>query len=351
MAVNIEDAGFEIRDMIAWVYGQGFPKSLDVSKAIDSAGGASPAEQARVLKAKRTSAGMTREVLADAVGCTTSSVRDWEEGRARAVGATVEHIIPSRAYRSRLADILGYTKDERKIAGVSVDRRGDGTVYGVGHAGVLREGGNTDAAKQWQGWGTALKPALEPITMARKPLDGCTVAENVLRHGTGAINIDGARVEAPEGITNGGNYTIKHAENANGEWGMKAQGRATPHNLGRFPANFIHDGSEEVTGLFPGEDGKNAARFFYCAKASASERGKNNGHPTVKPLALVRYLCRLITPPNGTILDPFAGSGTMGVAAEAEGFNSILIEKEQRWLEVARNRIAQVAPLYSEVTT
>jgi site-specific DNA-methyltransferase (adenine-specific) len=231
----------------------------------------------------------------------------------------------------------GYGHDGVSCAGV------DRTVYVTAPA--------TDAAKQWHGWGTALKPALEPITMARKPLDGCTVAENVLRHGTGAINIDGARVEAPEGITNGGNYTIKHAENANGEWGMKAQGRATPHNLGRFPANFIHDGSEEVTGLFPGEDGKNAARFFYCAKASASERGKNNGHPTIKPLALVRYLCRLITPPNGTILDPFAGSGTMGVAAEAEGFNSVLIEKEQRWLEVARNRIAQVAPLYSEVTT
>jgi site-specific DNA-methyltransferase (adenine-specific) len=219
MAVQIEDAGFEIRDMIAWVYGSGFPKSRNLD--------------------------------------------------------------------------------------------GD-----------------------WQGWGTALKPALEPITVARKPLTG-TVATNVLEHSTGAINVDGCRV---------GDRT------------------------GRWPANLIHDGSDEVVGLFPqakgatsnsspstnvgftrgakgldkrsgyADDGS-AARFFYCAKASKADRGDGNSHPTVKPTELMRYLCRLVTPPGGVVLDPFMGSGSTGKAAVLEGFRFIGIEREAEYLEIARGRI------------
>jgi site-specific DNA-methyltransferase (adenine-specific) len=186
----------------------------------------------------------------------------------------------------------------------------------------------------WQGWGTALKPALEPITVARKPLTG-TVAANVLEHGTGAINVDGCRVTG---------------------------------SSGRWPANLIHDGSDEVVGLFPvtgparasmrgdragvntdfsgpdglrGHDdaGGSAARFFYCAKASKADRGEGNGHPTVKPTELMRYLCRLVTPPGGVVLDPFMGSGSTGKAAVLEGFRFIGIEREAEYLEIARGRI------------
>src|SRR5690606_6697125 len=136
LAVAVEDAGFEIRDSIAWLYGSGFPKSLDVSKAIDKAGGASPEVQSRTLRTARVRAGMSRESVAEAVGCTPSSVRDWEEGRARAKGRPVEFITPSPAYRDALASLLGYTADERRIVGARSDRREDGTVIGLGHSGV-----------------------------------------------------------------------------------------------------------------------------------------------------------------------------------------------------------------------
>ena len=268
MAVRIEDAGFEIRDMIAWVYGSGFPKSLDVSKAIDKA------------------AGVEREVL----GETRKGAQTNSTGR-----------------------------------------------YGAWGDGITPTAPATDAAKQWDGWGTALKPALEPITVARKPLIG-TVAENVLQHGTGAINVDGGRVEG-----------------------------------GRWPANFIHDGSEEAIDLL-----KDSARFFYCAKASKRDRdegcegmeqksaaecvdrvegsagmnspragagrtsGSHNHHPTVKPTDLMRYLCRLVTPPDGTVLDPFMGSGSTGKAAVLEGFRFIGIEREEEYCEIAERRIEAV---------
>lgn len=215
MAVRIEDAGFEIRDMIAWVYGSGFPKSHNL-------------------------------------------------------------------------------KDE------------------------------------WQGWGTALKPALEPITVARKPLIG-TVAANVLEHGTGALNIDGCRVGVDGGTTKGS----KPQGEGNGIYGAGLHGNCEINQLdaGRWPANLIHDGSDEVVSL-AGEQ----ARFFYCAKASKKDRGENN-HPTVKPTDLMRYLCRLVTPPNGIVLDPFMGSGSTGKAARLEGLNFIGIEREAEYVEIAKARI------------
>jgi DNA modification methylase len=223
----------------------------------------------------------------------------------------------------------------------------------------------TEAAKQWQGWGTALKPALEPITVARKPLIG-TVAENVLQHGTGAINVDGCRVGTEEIID------FKRKENAITASGWKDVNRNPykQHSQGRWPANFIHDGSEEVTDLLG-----SAARFFYCAKASKRDRdegcegmegksaaecvdrvegsagmnspragagrtsGSRNSHPTIKPTDLMRYLCRLVTPPDGTVLDPFMGSGSTGKAAVLEGFRFIGIEREEEYCEIAKARI------------
>jgi site-specific DNA-methyltransferase (adenine-specific) len=320
MAVRIEDAGFEIRDMIAWVYGSGFPKSLDVSKAIDKAAGAE------------------REVIRTQMTAHSTA------------GKGLSNELDERPWMTKARE-LGYHE----------------------HAGNIPA---TPEAKQWQGWGTALKPALEPITVARKPLIG-TVAENVLQHGTGAINVDGGRV---------------------GE---------------RWPANFIHDGSEEVVALFPdtksgggdkhgrkastfcastdweaykgtsnGGDSGSAARFFYCAKASKADRdagcdklqersagecvdrvegsagmespragagrtsGSRNHHPTVKPTDLMRYLCRLVTPPSGIVLDPFMGSGSTGKAAMLEGFAFVGIEREAEYVEIAKARIEAVKNLF-----
>ena len=235
----------------------------------------------------------------------------------------------------------------------------------------------SSSAKQWSGWGTALKPSWEPIILCRKPLEG-TVAENVQKWGVGGINIDGGRVsttlEETTKLNNGqqSNRTLRAGEVAKG-FGMKPEGlKDTEQNpLGRFPANIIHDGSEEVLEPFPDSKGQcgdlragipkqayncygdygqttemrkrndsgSAARFFYCAKASKSERGADNKHPTVKPLALMRYLCKLITPQKGIVLDPFMGSGSTGVAAYQEGFNFTGFELEKDSFETADLRI------------
>ena len=327
MAVRIEDAGFEIRDMIAWVYGSGFPKSLDVSKAIDKAERGSLVRQKLLHFA--SARGIDGKWLESHGVASASSFIDW----------TVGGHIPSDNNWSLVKDALEVTPDEEQAFEREVVGKHKTDMGGLGGERLGQAGGNitapaTDAAKQWQGWGTALKPALEPITVARKPLVG-TVAENVLQYGTGAINVDGARVE--------GN---------------------------RWPANFIHDGSEEVVGLFPQSNGGafpkksnvptgrhyeggwgavnngsrtemgegSAARFFYCAKASKADRGENH-HPTVKPTDLMRYLCRLVTPPNGIVLDPFNGSGSTGCAAVLEGFQYIGIEREAEYIAISEKRI------------
>lgn len=386
VALGIRIAGFEIRDMLGWCYGSGFPKSLDISKAIDRAGGIPPHEQSAMLFQKRMAAGLTREQVAKQIGCTPSSVRDWEEGRARSTGAAVEFIIPSERYRKKLADLLGYSVDERQVVGTVSDRRGDGTGYGLGHSGTLRSGGNTVFAHQWQGFGTALKPAIEPITLARKPLDG-TVAETVLKWGTGGLNVDGCRV-ATEGEPLGvGNNNTSLGSASGGIYGKAGGFVFTPSNAGRFPANLVHDGSDEVAAMFPDskqsrDDSGSAARFFqscpvdtgdfdpifYCAKASKKDRnhgcdeppdqewrGENtenpnrdrsfhsikNNHPTVKPNSLMRWLCRLVTPPGGVILDPYMGSGSTGKAAIQEGFRFVGIELLPEHFPIAQARIAR----------
>jgi len=329
MAVRIEDAGFEIRDMIAWVYGSGFPKSLDVSKAIDKA------------------AGMERDVVGYSAGFGKGSTFSSEYQTAQ-------------GYRP------AYTEKAGQPAPITAPA--------------------TEAAKQWDGWGTALKPALEPITVARKPFPG-TVAENVLEHGTGAMNIDGCRVaptgEALRGGAKDGSSASKVHEGWDRPWKHDAEhclqakqrseeNQQKAEQLGRWPANLIHDGSDEVTGLFPetapakagqrgagkaetgcygayggesterGHDdaGGSAARFFYCAKASADERRRSK-HPTVKPVALMRYLVRLVTPPGGLVLDPFGGSGTTAEAARLEHCRFLLLELSPEYCADAEERLRQ----------
>jgi len=193
--------------------------------------------------------------------------------------------------------------------------------------------------KEYEGWSSNLKPALEPITVARKPLSG-TVAENVLQYGTGAINVDGCRVESPDIAgrvwTRGGNQ--KGASLTTNTTGEHQYVEANPD--GRFPANLIHDGSDEVTGLFPEDGDASASRFFYCAKADQSER-RNSKHPTVKPVALMRYLVRLVCPAGGLVLDPFAGSGTTIEAARLEHCRAIGIEREVEYCADILERLRQ----------
>ena len=311
MAVNIEDAGFEIRDMIAWVYGSGFPKSHNIGKAVDKL------------------EGNEREDL----GLDPAQV-----GRKQNVG--------------QVAGMEGkYGKGE--------DRR----VY------------LTKGTSEYEGWGTALKPALEPITMARKPFKG-TVANNVLKNGVGGINIDGCRV----GVSDNDRKDIKGSTRGQvkgkgyvGNFGFNCNKEEVAyHKQGRFPANFIHDGSDEVKDVFPKKgrstkasnggkkqyggaifgstkgiyehniiykDEGNASRFFYCAKASKKDREENNSHPTVKPTDLMRYLVRLVTPKNGIVLDCFMGSGSTGKACALEGFEFVGIDLDKDYCEIAKARI------------
>jgi len=334
LTCQIEDAGFEIRDQLLWVFGSGFPKSLDVSKAIDAAAGA------------------VREVVGVA-----GKGSPRQEGWGLAQG---------------------------------------GEYYATAPA--------TEAARQWSGWGTALKPAYEPIVLARKPLDG-TVAQTVQRWGTGALNIDGCRVgttkdvpASPRGIHKSGSMS--------GALGTPPEGSSGfDPNVGRWPANLILDeaagamldaqtgprrsagdypsdaerGSDNATS-FGGRPGKpysdagGASRFFYCPKASRSEREagldhlpprvvdqsraedtpgrenpragagrgseRRNHHATVKPIELMRWLVRLVTPPGGIVLEPFAGSGTTPAACALEGVDCIAMELEAEYVEIARARVA-----------
>ncbi len=366
MACAIEDAGFEIRDMIEWMYGSGFPKSLDVSKAIDRA------------------AGVDRE-------------DKFEGSFERHAGPTGNKRCPKCGKWL----ISGNPCQCPRPQDIAV----------------------TPKAKQWSGYGTALKPSHEPICMAHKPIEG-TVAENVLKWGTGGLNIDECRVEGNkgDGVWGTSNATINTDRKFNSSPDMQTY-RSQQHPLGRFPANLIHDGSDEVVALFPQSEGQqgdvkgsepshtgdenthcygeygripaekrgdtgSAARFFYCAKASKSERDagiegiesemghnrfdtcatcggyilqnpdrpsachcehpvrvhnsvRGNTHPTVKPLSLMVWLITLASPPNSVILDPFMGSGTTLIAARKLGRKCIGIEIEEKYCEIAVKRLSQ----------
>jgi DNA modification methylase len=331
MAVRIEDAGFEIRDMIAWIYGSGFPKSLNIGKAVD-----------KIQGNERIKTGEIKHHAQKGVAVA-------EERGAIGGGA------------------FGQAKDEELTKGTS----------------------------EWEGWGTSLKPALEPITVARKPLEkGLNIAQNCLKWGVGGINIDESRVGTEDTRQKTGG-----AIEGSG-WGTKG-GAIAGSELGRFPANLIHDGSDEVVGLFPqtgkssggrignkgsalnmmgnnyeagnpgfGDSGS-AARFFYCAKASKSERNrgldefeptrhadrnidngvggdnprnrtntpKKNFHPTVKPIALMEYLVKLVSKEGHTVLDPFMGSGSTGIACKKLNRNFIGIELDADYCKIAEARI------------
>lgn len=424
MACAIEDAGFEMRDMIAWVYSTGFPKSLDVSKAIDKRGGNAhlTAEIGAAIKAARVARGISIKE-ADARYCGGSTLWTWYEGRPAGQQLPTSDVMKLIALDwpelEQYAEAI--VEAEREV--VAQQR---GTMLSVAPGQNNDRSATmldittpvTDAARQWSGWGTALKPAHEPICMARKPLVG-TVAANVLQHGTGALNIDGCRVEGSPEPTR-----FDPAKHGHEGWRMNATGAECAENaspLGRWPANLIHDGSAEVVALFPQSsvtgkrtesskaatveattwltnnhesteytDSGSAARFFkqceydaedieaatlfYCAKASRRDRNeglligstpavaanatmsdvehadwsKRNGnfHPTVKPTDLCRWLLRLVTPPGGTSLDIFCGSGSFGKAAMLKGFSWIGMDLDSDengdplgYLDITRARV------------
>jgi site-specific DNA-methyltransferase (adenine-specific) len=319
LACAIEDAGFEVRDSIAWMYGSGFPKSLDVSKAIDKAAGAE------------------REVVGSKIGLPGYS------------------LAPSKGTGDLRFGGFGGDGDPEREAQITAPA--------------------TDAAREWSGWGTALKPAHEPIVVARKPLVG-TVAANVLEHGTGALNIDACRIQhdakSAAWVEKWSGHEGHPEQPGWGSIGQKFGGSPA----GRWPANVVLDEDQAAeldrqsgvlhsqnpatraskskrigaTGMGTGAsieyaDRGGASRFFYVAKAPARERPKVDGtaHPTVKPLTLMRWLCRLVTPPDGVILEPFAGSGTTVEAALLEGFRVVAIEREADYLPLIQARLDRIA--------
>jgi len=242
MAVAIEDAGFEIRDQMMWLYGSGFPKSHNIGKNVDKTLGN--------------------------VGKVVGEKKLWG------------------------ANASGGRGNQNK------------NDYQPTEIGAVKYEEIREVCNEWEGWGTALKPAHEPIAVGRKPISESTVAKNVLKHRTGAINIDASRIESVEGVE------------------------------GRFPSNIMHDGLQQ-----------DWSRFFYCPKVSKKERGENNKHPTVKPQELMKYLVRLVTPKGGTVLDPFMGSGSTCMAAKDLGFDFIGIEKSEEYFKICQERIDETNPL------
>jgi site-specific DNA-methyltransferase (adenine-specific) len=306
LVVAIEDAGFEIRDQIQWLYGQGFPKSMDISKAIDK------------------EAGLEREVLGKRT-----------DGRY------------GSSFNSHNSTFNEERPNTAKIGEITVPA--------------------TPEAKLWQGWGTALKPANEPICLARKPLSEKTIAKNVLKWGTGGINIDETRIGTE--IIPQYQRDFSEAHNNNLASGTKQPvSGVTNYTVGRFPSNIILDedaalllddqsgfsiskvggtsGKSRVHNLGLGvvergghNDSGGASRFFYVAKASKADRGEGNTHPTVKPIKLMEYLVKLITPKGGIVLDPFMGSGSTGVAASNLGFSFCGIDSNEDYVAIASKRI------------
>jgi DNA modification methylase len=374
-------AGFEIRDCIQWIYGSGFPKSLDVSKAIDSRGAQSVSWFGPWLRQWRADNNISQKEIAalfpSKSGGLTGCVANWELGLNLPTPEQFNTIC-----RKYLLPFNSLEEAERVIVGAvsgSLLAVAPGQQNDRSKTEIQITAPATDQAKTWNGYGTALKPAHEPICVARKPLDG-TVAENVLKHQCGAINLDGCRI----GNESAG-WSGRASKGFSG--GLDSSEEGGRPKDGRFPANVIID--EEAAGVLdqqsgmlrtggmadnivrgnrsgyagtmPGQTGKGhqadfggASRFFYCAKASNSDRdygippGEKNGHPTVKPINLMRYLVRLVKTPfeSYTIADFFMGSGTTGVATMLEGVNFIGCDDDADSFEIAKHRIEHAKQEY-----
>ena len=354
IACAIEDAGFEIRDTIMWLYGSGFPKSMDISKQIDKRGGKSTSWFGEYLKNVLKERNMTQSDLSKHFlsknGGITGCVHNWVEGKNMPTVKQFNKIceildLPFEKMKEAEREVIGkkeYT-DNKNIMSVS-NYNGERI-----HLDITIP--STDLAKQWDGWGTNLKPSFEPIIVARKPLNDSLV-NNIIENGVGGINIDECRVELNgDKNTRGGCKTrednISHLKfRAN-------QVNKEDNSKGRFPSNTIltYDDSDfdEVCGGL-GDEGS-ASRYFYCAKTSKRDRNEGlssnnkNIHPTVKPTSLMQYLIRLVTPKGGTVLDPFNGSGSTGKACMYENadrnanYKYIGVELTEEYLPISKARI------------
>ncbi len=375
MACGIEDAGFEIRDCIMWLYGSGFPKSLNIGKQIDKK------MKGDLVRKKiiyfRENRNLTIKQLAEKIDLpdANKSLWDWEKDGHN----------PSEKSWKKIKEVLEVTNKEeiefeRKVIGNYKqtivgfnDRKGKG-----GKVDITAPA--TPEAKEWEGWGTALKPAYEPIVVARKPISEGTVAQNVLKHGTGGINIDACRIGIQEGDKTGFRpncYDENYSEDSNVNFGVN-KNISQQNQLGRFPANIILDEEaakmldEQSGNLKSGDncirqeegfffehgglgkkgdiqttygDSGGASRFFYCAKTSQSERNKGvnnkNIHPTVKPVKLMEYLIKLVSKEDALILDPFMGSGTTAIACHKLRRRFIGFEKKEEYYKIAMARVKE----------
>lgn len=425
VTVNIEDAGFEIRDTIMWLYSQGFPKSHNLRKVFCSCNEKTKQNTEHDMRpvsstniSEKVSIIETgREILQQELPKQGSQISGAKRAKRKIAGGEES----SLEGRSNAIQKEGKLQGDYLSEGAKLDKTNgeEGWVHNGAqndHGSNVREAYDTNGggepyrsqsikqssiefgnvaeqcesqesrvgdicngcgkhiiAPEYLGWGTALKPAYEPIIVARKPLDG-TVAENVEQWGVGGINIDGCRVATDDVIPETSNQNIKNNAYKSDNSDRERDTVYKQHDGGRFPANVIHDGSDEVLAGFPdtksgkpgtrrkahetnamagrlnmtGEvetgygDQGSAARFFYCAKATKSDRGEGNTHPTVKPTELMKYLVRLVTPKGGLVLDPFMGSGSTGKACMLEGFQFIGIDEDEACIEVARERISAV---------
>ena len=387
MGLSIRLAGFEIRDTLGWIYGSGMPKSLDVSKAIDRSNGENRNRQLEFTEWMRSTGITAREIneatetnmgnhyltVASQPAIATADLFDKLRPLLPEVPERIERLVAERTG----IEWTDYVK--REVTGVYEQPNGvnewAGNYMGTKKAGIKerRDIPATSEAQRWDGWGTSLKPAIEPIILARKPLDG-TVANNVLAHGVGGLNIDACRVRTdddtarPNGVTaiwqeggtakagiGGGRFpaNVLLDEHAAKEMDKQSGVRSDRGGAGNaakekqdFPSSYSLPGVSKVA--YNGEGG--ASRYFpvfkYQAKAPKRERpvieredGTKIQHPTVKPLALLEWLVELITPPGGTVLDPFAGSGTTLQAAINKGFTPIGIEQDADYIKLIEKRL------------
>ena len=354
MSMAIRLAGFEVRDTLQWLYGTGFPKSLNVSKAITKT---LPIDKVREVKfwlAEQVRlSGKSKAQIDAACGFSACDYLKTEPGNDAGGRATWHLLLPLGERWVRMKEVIGFSEEYDalvaelgKIAGVEKASAAAGQIYG-GYSQQVTTYALTDEARAWEGWGTTLKPSFEPIVLARKPLDA-TVAANVLEHGTGAINIDAARVpyiDAADLASAKPGGKVTSTRNAGTRPNVEREVRFDfdfkQSDLGRFPPNVVLDpeAAAQLDAQSPG-----TSRLFFCAKARTEERpvlADGYAHPTVKPLALMRWLVRLATPPGGLILDPFAGSGTTIEAAMLEGHRVLGIEADARSVELCRVRIAR----------
>jgi len=387
MAVAIEDAGFDIRDSIMWIYGSGFPKSLNIGKAIDKKQGIishSVLELKQIIIDYFNKSGLKKNEFDKLCGFRAANYMRTESRDDDGWGEA----IPSNEKWLKIKEILNIDTNEYDELFQSAIR----DVIGKGSSGIgkafTKDGWHSEtmefditeaknqAAKNWEGWGTALKPAHEPICMARKPLSEKSIAENVLKWGTGGINIDGCRIEGEL------RTTPIHSDDVKDDTTLFGLHKTIQHERvetteGRFPANIIldeeagklldeqsgtsktradknykHSKTNSDSEIFngrgtytPRQDEGGASRFFYCPKTSKKERnagleeGNKSSHPTVKPIKLMEYLITLVTPKGGVVMDCFMGSGSTGIAAKNLGFSFIGIEREQEYFDIAQQRI------------